>query len=280
MADDLQGYPFWKVRFDEEGSPVGREYDELVAEVPLAGITDLFVFSHGWNNDERTAAELYTGFFGQLVEVANDEGVTAGIGFAGVFWPSMRWPDESPAEDRPGGAASLGSRDDEDAAAFAALRNVYPAAAQRQALDEIEDLLAREPDDPAALERFHALLGVLAEGPDVPDADEDGGEQALVAGSAETVFDASADLVPQDRAEGAAGIGDSIGRLWAGARQAFRQTTYWQMKKRAGIVGVNGLAPLVRGSPRPRPRCASISSGIPSAPASCPTRSVAFRTPR
>lgn len=245
MPDHLDGYPLWRLRFDETGSLVGSGGDDLLAEAPGTGITDLFVFSHGWNNDERMAESLYTRFFGQLAAVANDQGLTAAIGLAGILWPSMRWPDEVPAEERAGGAASLDGGEDDDAAVIEALRSVYPAPPQQQALDEVEDLLARQPDDPDALERFHALLGVLADAPDVADADEDGGEHVLLAGTAEAVFDASADLVPVTRAEGAAGIGDRMARLWAGARQALRQTTYWEMKKRAGIVGVNGLAPLV-----------------------------------
>ena len=55
----------------------------------------------------------------------------------------------------------------------------------------------------------------------------------------------SAETLPVDRMEGAAGFRNGFGRLWVGAKQALRQTTYWQMKKRAGIIGVNGLASVV-----------------------------------
>ena len=44
---------------------------------------------------------------------------------------------------------------------------------------------------------------------------------------------------------GAAGIGDTFERLWDGAKEALRQATYWQMKKRAGHVGERGLGPLL-----------------------------------
>src|SRR6266536_2798313 len=44
---------------------------------------------------------------------------------------------------------------------------------------------------------------------------------------------------------GAAGIGSPFSRLWDGAKEALRQLTYFEMKKRAGVVGQAGLGPLV-----------------------------------
>jgi hypothetical protein len=44
---------------------------------------------------------------------------------------------------------------------------------------------------------------------------------------------------------GEAGLLDSVKGLWDGAKEALRQTTYWQMKNRAGIVGQAGLGPFV-----------------------------------
>jgi len=44
---------------------------------------------------------------------------------------------------------------------------------------------------------------------------------------------------------GEAGIGDLARGVWNGAKEAFRQATYWEMKNRAGTVGRNGLGPLI-----------------------------------
>jgi pimeloyl-ACP methyl ester carboxylesterase len=44
---------------------------------------------------------------------------------------------------------------------------------------------------------------------------------------------------------GEAGIGDALGSVWHGAKEALRQLTYWQMKKRAGVVGQAGLGPTI-----------------------------------
>ena len=40
---------------------------------------------------------------------------------------------------------------------------------------------------------------------------------------------------------GGVGIGDPFKKLWAGAKDALRLATYWQMKERAGTVGHKGL---------------------------------------
>jgi pimeloyl-ACP methyl ester carboxylesterase len=51
--------------------------------------------------------------------------------------------------------------------------------------------------------------------------------------------------VPQTGEGGPAGLGDAFGRLWNGAKEALRQLTYFEMKKRAGVVGKEGLGPLL-----------------------------------
>jgi hypothetical protein len=40
-------------------------------------------------------------------------------------------------------------------------------------------------------------------------------------------------------------IAETWNSLWNGAKEAARVATYWQMKKRAGVVGFNGLGPLL-----------------------------------
>jgi hypothetical protein len=244
MRERIAGFRYWQVAFDEHGGLSGSDGDELVSELPGAELTDLFVFSHGWNNDAATARALYEGFFAQVRAVL-PESRAAASGLAGVLWPSMRWPDEMPAAVDQGGAASLGEQVDPDVEAIAQLTAVYSDATQLAALDEAAALLATEPSDHEAVERFHELLGVLAAADDAIDAPEDQGEQALLASDPEDLLLAAAELEDEDRAEGAVGIGDAFERMWAGARQALRQVTYWQMKKRAAVVGMSGLAPLI-----------------------------------
>src|SRR6185369_1267847 len=53
---------------------------------------------------------------------------------------------------------------------------------------------------------------------------------------------------------GAVGIGDPFKKLWAGAKDALRIATYWQMKQRAGTVGCNGLGAVMTCLAREAPK--------------------------
>jgi hypothetical protein len=128
------------------------------------------------------------------------------------------------------------------------LTAVFSSPEQAVALEELASLLDERPDDPEALERFQRLLQALTKEPDVPDAVEDDGDQAVLERPPSEVFDRLADLETESEEDAggpAAGVGDMFGRLWRGAKAALRTVTYWQMKRRAGVVGRDGLGPLL-----------------------------------
>jgi hypothetical protein len=242
----------WEVGFDEHGRANQDEVGKLLGELPGRDLTDLFVFAHGWNSDRRQARRLYDLYFGQvpgLLSRGGAQGVKAG--WLGVVWPSKRWADEpepTAAADG-GGAAGLGdgagSAVPSDPLLVEDLKDVFEGDERRAALDELARLLEERPEDPAALARFQALMAELATEPDAGLAGEDQGELALLEDDPEEVFGRFADAVPQTGEGGAAGIGDTFGRLWNGAKEALRQLTYFEMKKRAGVVGREGLGPLL-----------------------------------
>src|SRR5882757_1084569 len=112
MSKIVAGFPFWEAAFDEDGKPQdSTAAAKAVVEIKAAGLTDLFVFSHGWNNDRTTAQKLYDGFFQQIRKLMEDTRFpkkrAASCGIVGVFWPSILWPDEQPEASAQGGAASL-----------------------------------------------------------------------------------------------------------------------------------------------------------------------------
>jgi hypothetical protein len=255
MAGEIAGRPHWEIGFDENGRPDQGEADALLAELPGQDLTDLFVFSHGWNNDRGQARRLYQLYFQQLPGLLAQGGADdVRVGTLGVVWPSKRWADEpEPTGGDGGGAAGLGGAAAPAPAAAAAgdgalvedLKDVFKGDDRRATLDELARLLEERPEDPAALARFQALMGELAADPDAEPAGEDQGEQALVTDDPEEVFGRFADAVPETGEGGAAGLGDTFGRLWKGAKEALRQLTYFEMKKRAGVVGKQGLGPLL-----------------------------------
>ncbi len=57
---------------------------------------------------------------------------------------------------------------------------------------------------------------------------------------------------------GEAGFGDFLAKAMHGAKEALRQTTYWQMKNRAGTVGRVGLGPTLGRLHQRRRSCESI----------------------
>jgi hypothetical protein len=253
MASEIAGRPHWEVGFDEHGKPDRAGVDALLAELPGKDLTDLFVFAHGWNNDFRQARRLYQLYFRQVPGLlAQGGGQAARVGTLGVVWPSKRWADEpEPTGDVDGGAAAgLGDAPaaqapPADAVLVEDLKDVFEGDERRQALDELARLLEERPEDEAALARFQALMKELAGEPDAEPADEDQGELALLTDDPEEVFGRFADAVPRSGDGPAAGFGDTFGRLWDGAKEALRQLTYFEMKKRAGVVGKQGLGPLL-----------------------------------
>ncbi|MGH2354528.1 MAG: serine-threonine protein kinase [Chloroflexota bacterium] len=257
MPETVAGFPYWEVSFDEHGNLArSAEVDALLAEMPGQALTDLFIFSHGWQNDRPTARALYTGFFAEMRDVLDRPATPmlrqATIGTVGVIWPSKRWADEPlPAPPR-GGAASFrrpSPASANDADLVLDLKTVFTAPEQQQALDELARLLADRPSDPQALDRFQDLMRTLAgdtASSMAVNAPEDNGEAAgLLQDRPTNVFNRFATVAPRRRAGGAAGIGDVFSRLWDGAKEALRQLTYWQYKHRAGVIGKQGLGPLL-----------------------------------
>src|SRR5262249_59794886 len=106
--------------WDAGGDEDATSRAAFLAGVRDAGITDLIVFSHGWNTAPGSARALYQRFFGllagQLDQVPAGRPVT--VGLAGVIWPAQLWSD-APIPDfpaaptaRPRGAASVGEAAD------------------------------------------------------------------------------------------------------------------------------------------------------------------------
>jgi hypothetical protein len=271
MTDTIAGLPFWELTFDADGDPDGPSRDALLAEAAARGITDLYVFSHGWNNERRTARRLYDGFFGllaaQLRANPTDPPVVAGL--AGVLWPSKRWSDEpipdfTPAPATLPGAAGLAAADPAEAeaggpATAAAtldqrtlddLHDTFPAA--RHLLDRMAALLAGEPTD-AALAEFHTLLREFAVVAGTADDDGEGtpGTPGMLRDDHDTLFERYRDALRDAGAElpagpgGAASFSGRLRGIWNGAKEALRQATYWEMKNRAGVVGRKGLGPVL-----------------------------------
>jgi hypothetical protein len=275
MTDTLDGFPFWALEFAKDAIPGdAAAIDRMVREVKDTGLTDLFIFSHGWNADRNAAISLYGRFFEELGKIIRDDGVpkrqpAAKIGLAGVIWPSILWPDDAPSAGpepvlpapRGGGGVSMRAAASGVPAKTVAPKEIQTAlapsydAGQRAILDELTTMLQAREGSQAALDAFKAKLGELlgSEGvagadPRQPD-DAEGAMATLDTASWNELLDQLGSQAEErgsaTSSGGAAGLGDRFRKLWNGAKDALRIGTYWQMKNRAAVVGRQGLGPVL-----------------------------------
>ena len=256
----MPSLPTWELHFDADGRPLpddGARRATLEAAA-LAGLTDLLVFAHGWNNDAGRARRLYDRLFALVGDVLASRDGARRLGAVGVHWPAMLFPDAEPADGpapppgaAPGSAALSSGRAAVSGPPVAvggraidgALRPVFPDPAQQDALTELTELLDRRPADAAALHRFARLLTILVE--DHDPSSEDDGERALFETEPMVAYGHLAALVPGP-AGAALGLRNPFDRLWDGAKEALRTASYYTMKERAGHVGEQGLGPFLR----------------------------------
>jgi hypothetical protein len=228
---DINGLAYYEVDFNADGSLNTANGDGgLPAAVAAGGITDLFVLSHGWNNGVDSARDLYVAMFGLLAaQLGTHLSSSAAVG---VIWPSLLFPDDDPAT-----APAVPSTGAELAKA---LTPSFPG--QQQQLDTMGQLLDQQPQDPNKLTQFHQLVNGLVT--TKPQGVEDTGEAALITADTATAFGHAAAMAPHATSS-AQGIGNPFAGLWNGAREVLRTMSYYEMKNRAGVVGQNGLGPLL-----------------------------------
>lgn len=282
MTTEIAGLPFWELTFDAQGDPDPTQRDIFLTGVRDHGITDLIVFSHGWNNDRQMALGLYQRFFGllagQLQHLPTDRSVT--VGLAGVLWPSQRWSDEpipdfAASPTSAGGAASLTDRQAVAEAAadptldpetLANLRQLFPAAVEP--LDQMARLLTSPPTEQTQrqfyqyLKKFSELAGAAGHDgeDDLVQPGRSPAEPRMLVDDPTELFQRYRDTLQEvgipveDAGAGQAGLGDALGGILNGMKEALRQATYWQMKNRAGTVGQHGLGPLIGRLPEVSPQ--------------------------
>lgn len=246
MADELSGFAYRRLRFGKDGTLADAGEEHALTTAPgWSGLREVIVFSHGWNNDPKEAEQLYERFLGHLGNVLKRPGSrpASQIGVVGVIWPSKLWPDDGPGGG--GGAAALDAPIS-DADRVRHLKGAFDGRGADRTLAAMGTLLEEQPADADELRRFHTLLVALM-GDQGASAPEDVDDVLVTEDPLELFARLGAGAAGDDPADqgGAADLGDSLGKLWSGAREALRAATYWQMKARAGRVGHDGLGPLI-----------------------------------
>jgi hypothetical protein len=229
----INGMPYYEIDFNADGSlnTTGGGDGGLPAAVAQGGISDLFVLSHGWNNGITSARDLYQAMFTLLADQLGAHRSTSAA--VGILWPSLLFPDDdpaSPATEAPSTGAQI----------TAALAPAFPD--QQAHLTTIGQLLDDKPQDPAKLTEFHSLVSGLVTTD--PQGAEDAGESALLTANTGAALGAAATLAPRQAGD-AQGLGNPFADLWSAGRELLRTMGYYEMKNRAGVIGKNGLGPLL-----------------------------------
>ncbi len=257
----------FEIEFDKDGNLFQPERLAQAIDTLKAGkFTDVFVFSHGWNNDIADARHLYESYFGQVAGVLHS-GKVQGLAnrkFAVItlFWPSKKFTDE---ELIPGGGAASVDESEIDQNILRQLdelkkdpirlgqevTNPVSAALVEQA----KALLPKLESDAAARTQFVLLLrSMLNPNEAHPD---DGSEEFFTVDPEQLLAELSKPVLlpPEITGGGAAAVmkggaagfsGDLFSGIKGGVRRLINFTTYYKMKARAGTVGRVGLAPALR----------------------------------
>src|ERR1041385_1725518 len=263
--NDIAGISYSAARFDKDGAALNK----LEVTVP-DGTTDVIVVSHGWNNTEEQADQLYTGLFTNFAAVASDQLQNKKIAIVGVIWPSKKFTDVVDAavvEQGRGGGAAFGSSstaadetikakldviatmfDKKAAKKITSAKNQISKlesdlAARRKFVDDLRSLL----DERAADEEDNSTLFFKLDGsvmleklkmptPLVSSASASRGGAASVSTHPKTT-----------EAGGSAGLGDIFSGIKSGAIPFSNYLAHHEMKKRSGTVGQKGLAPMLDG---------------------------------
>ena len=253
------GMPTWLVRFDKHGactSPATRAV--LLDKLHGAPPSDVIVFSHGWNNDFDDASNMYAEFLHnfEALNAAHMPNRRFSPLFIGVLWPSVWMSFDSGPQFAGGDEGHVGGL-------IAELADRIAAAGGAAGLERVYALLAAPAIDDADAAELAQLIapafGVIADEGAASKGRSTVAEDVLAMMHAmestnptprrsrrldDDDFAELADAGPTGampagpRAAGAA--------AWLDPRNALRLFSLYQMKDRAGSVGYNGVAALLR----------------------------------
>ncbi|RVH05446.1 hypothetical protein CN217_25990 [Sinorhizobium meliloti] len=254
--DKLGPSPFVWLDFDAEGKigpHMAEDFQDLVAS---SGGTDLVIMSHGWKNTKQDAKTLYGTLWGNTI-LDLPGGLAEATLIAGVVWPAKKYATDFDQEAvalqtngaravHGGGAATSLSQEQFEAVLedlvdlFGARAGAVIGAAQaaqhsinvgtaKGLMAAARNLLASDPipDDPELSPEIGRIQRAAA--------DPTRAQQVIQSMAIPPRFKRS------DIDGHAEGLGDFVAGVVQGPRAAvarfLNQLTYFEMKKRAGIIG-------------------------------------------
>lgn len=249
--------PFYIVPFDRDGVCTGPvTARNLLATVATQRPTDVFLFSHGWNNDWKAATARYDQFIAGFARMRAEHPLDRPFRpvLVGIVWPSTALV--APWEQAPDIAATDGDDDAvaEERAEVAEVAAIVPE--EKRAL--FYELAQRQDLSDAEAAEFAGLVVPAFEGGDEVDTAEPDAESVLEVwrslpgrpAAIPTEFGRvqwpGADVAGDEARAEAAADARAAGLLQAlDPRGLVRLATVLLMKDRAGRVGGRGVADLL-----------------------------------
>jgi hypothetical protein len=264
---NLKGFPYFEVEFNKDGTVHDQNQAKALMDFLGQGsVSDLFVISHGWNNDMADARDLYSRFFECMRTVIN-LGTVGGISTRNFAVLAVLWPSKKFAEQNliPSGAASGGSPITNNLLKqeLKGMKGLFDGKDADTALDKAIQLVAKLEDSPKVQAEFADLLRSILPKPAPDNTDASGdffklpGDEIIKRLSKPVPIvqlqpaaghggAAMATGVAGSVGGGAAGIGQFFTGIKSGALNLLNLTTYYQMKERAGLVGSKGVNSLLK----------------------------------
>lgn len=266
--NDIAGIPYVEAEFDKKG--------QLIRQVSIPqGVTDLFVVSHGWNNNRAAAEALYSNLFTNFAGVAQPNDLDGRkLAIVGVIWPSKQFDElvsAAAAGTAAGGAASINPQasaqsDELLGAKLDRMAEVFTEPAQLETLRELRALLPDLQDKGSARSEFVAkvrtLLDTSAQNAEDSSStffkddgneimkrltvDEDDLDESITSDGGSASLPLGVGMV-KPATGGAAGFLSFLSGIKSSAMNVLNFATYYEMKSRAGSVGGNGVAALIDG---------------------------------
>lgn len=248
----LDGINFetWLVRFDKNGVCTSRGTRvALLAALAAKPTSPVVFFSHGWNNDFADAVDLYRAFLSCLQEVLQTNPLPPGPApiFIGVTWPSIWLPSDSGPQMA---AAGPTGQNRETECVVGELLDILPSSTD---WDHFYQLVHAARLTQAEAKELAGMLKPALKadrvGPDEAPASEDkivAAMNAMQAARGGALVRDNLDDVGTVGGTGGAGPGAAGIFSFLDPRWAVRLASLYIMKDRAGTVGSNGVAALLR----------------------------------
>lgn len=263
---NLHGFPFFEMEFKKDGTIYKNEQKEaLLNSISNSEITNLVVISHGWNNDKKEAEDMYDEIFRFVSDIFKERSIESKkYGVLGIYWPSKKFADKDLI---PGGAAGTGELNEENERTeyLLRLKGFFDAPDADENLDKLVSFV-QNPDagygssqDDEIYTVLNNLLSPLLEQENFELFKDEGTkiDNPDIKDIVTALEYSDEDEMPEEGAGGAAGIGSGgsgslaegsamgqsgfFGGIKDGVFNMLNLVTYYQMKNRAGIVGIHGL---------------------------------------